>query len=208
MKFQINSLRELKEKQKLFVIETCLLGDPVLESPILKEIWLDPRVKIKGNLGMTKEQIWEKWWMGADGPGKTPDNDLDVDIIGYWSYSRTIGSVSLNGIVQRLNRKFLQGWLTREQYRDLFEHICHEGFHKISFYHSGKWSRNEDVTYQFGRCSEKAFVEYYKVNKYDKEELRGRAQQILKGLNPKFGRATLLGADKGLGGRISHFNFK
>jgi hypothetical protein len=161
MKFQINSLKELSPSQVSFVKETCVLGDPVLDSPILYECWMDPAVKIKGNLGLTKQEIWDKWWMGADGRGKNPDGDLDIDVVGYWSPSRTIGSVSLNGYIQRINRRYLQGWLTRRQHEVLFGHFLHEGFHKISFYHSRNWSTLQDVTYQFGRCGERAFQRFH-----------------------------------------------
>ena len=160
MKFQINSLKELKPAEIEFVKETCILGDPVLDSPILKECWLDPKVKIKGNLGLTKEEIWEKWWLGADGHGKNPDGDLDIDIVGYWSPTRTIGSVSLNGYIQRLNRKFLLLWMKSRNHADLFSHLLHEGMHKIGFYHSRNWSQLQDMTYQFGRCAERAFLRY------------------------------------------------
>ena len=177
MKFQINSLRELKEKQKLFVIETCLLGDPVLESTHLERNFFAEKFTT-GMLGKNKQQIWDDWRRGADGRGKHPDGDLDVDIVGFWSASRTIGSVGLKGTVQRLNRRFLG----RMDYAELFHHIGHEGMHKIGYFHGGR-SFRKDVSYRMGDIMERSFEQYYEWTSYDKEELRGRAIIILKKIN-------------------------
>ena len=158
MKFRINSLKELTEKEQNFVRETCILGDPVLDSYILQQKFFEKNMA--GMLGKSKQKIWDDWHKGADGPGREPDGFLDLDIVGFWDSSRTIGGVSLWGKIQRINRKIL-GTM---RHKELFRHLVHESFHKIGFYHkSFLWGRR-DVAYRGGEAAEEAFKEYYKLD--------------------------------------------
>jgi hypothetical protein len=152
---QIHGLKDLTQKEQAQVTRALKLGEPVLSSDIFKEMVL--KLRMSETRGFSNLQIYEKFMSGSDSNGPA-DGDLDIDIVGFWDSSRTIGSTNVYGKIQRLNRRFLGIF----DDSDIFGHVVHETMHRFGWIHAGAHSTS--VPYKWGYAARDAFRKYYKEN--------------------------------------------
>lgn len=156
MKIQIHNLKNFNCNERQRIIRVCKKGGPLIASPMWEKRILN--CKLTETHGYSNEDIIKMIRLGADGPNKQPDLDLDLTLIGYYRWwSRVIGWTNLNSFgKQRFNKKYFP----RLSDAALFGHFVHEIMHGgFGFTHN--YAHETSVPYQVGYQTELTYAEYY-----------------------------------------------
>lgn len=101
------------------------------------------------NGGLTNTQIYYKILNGAEKLLPTLDNEMDLKIKTYYTFSSTVAYTTSSSMYVNFNTKFLNSYTSNETAKTLI----HEWLHKLGFTHSSYYttSRNYSVPYGVGR---------------------------------------------------------
>lgn len=159
MEVKIHGLYKLKPEHQDKIRRAMAMGGPVISSTIWeKKI---SSAKYKENRGYSGADIVRLVRSGADGPDKKPDNVLDLEIEGFYSWRNTIGYTYLGGFRQWINTRYLGSFSES----DVFAHVLHELLHRAyNFKHT--FSHAGTVPYLVGKLSGQAFNEFYANPKF------------------------------------------
>lgn len=100
------------------------------------------------NGGYTNEEIYEKILDGAESLNKIEDNEMDLEVETYYSFSSTVGYTYSNTPKIYMNTKFLDSYNATQVSRNMI----HEWLHKLGFKHASSYSTSRDysVPYAIG----------------------------------------------------------
>jgi hypothetical protein len=153
--YKLSALNDLEQRK---VRDAFALAPPVLNYDGFH------RRVLKGGMtqtkGMSPAQILEKFMSGLDPDpeGQHTPGVIRVDITGFWAASNTIGSATVNGTRQWINRRYLN----RYSSQDIVSHVVHETCHRYGWTHAGYGShKSNSVPYQMGYRFSDAWEEYY-----------------------------------------------
>lgn len=148
-------MKNLNPEQQEKIRSSLLKGEYVLDS----NLWSDRIIAAKytENRGFKGRDIVDMIRSGAH-DGGIEDRVLDIDIVGFYRASSTIGYTYLGSLTQWINRKFLNKYTES----DVFKHVMHETMHRcFRFLH--RYRKSTSVPYRVGNLSRDAFIEYYSI---------------------------------------------
>lgn len=149
LQIRIKNLSSLTTKQSDKIKLSCEEGVPVVnwhvwQAAIANAKYLDAR-------GLKGPQILDLI---------LKSEVIELDVIGFYKSSNTIGYTYLGQNKQWINRKYLD----KESFSraNTFAHIMHETMHwKFSFKHPNYFRRSSSVPYRVGNITASKYVDYY-----------------------------------------------
>lgn len=114
--------------------------------------------KFVDNGGLTNTQIYYKILNGAEKLLPEKDNEMDLKIKTYFSYSSTVGYTSSSSMYINMNTRFLNKYNAEETAKTM----VHEWLHKLGFSHAKYYStsRNYSVPYGIGKIVKELATKY------------------------------------------------
>jgi hypothetical protein len=110
------------------------------------------------NGGLTNAQIYFKILNAAETLQPTKDNEMDLGIKTYYTFSSTVGYTYSNSTYIYMNTKYLNVYNPNQVSRNM----THEWLHKLGFTHAYYYSTSRDysVPYGIGKIMEELAAKY------------------------------------------------
>lgn len=110
------------------------------------------------NKGMTNEQIYQTLLDGREDLLPTIDNEMDLELKLYYSWTSTVGYTYPDVLLIHMNTKFFNPYTPSEVAGNVF----HEWTHKLGFDHASSYSvsRDSSVPYAIGYLIEELGKKY------------------------------------------------
>lgn len=110
------------------------------------------------NKGMTNEQIYQTLLDGKEDLLPTIDNEMDLELKLYYSWTSTVGYTYPDVLLIHMNTKFFNPYTPSEVAGNVF----HEWTHKLGFGHASSYSvsRDSSVPYAIGYLIEELGKKY------------------------------------------------
>lgn len=108
----------------------------------------DGKKQFVNNEGLTNEEIYSVLLDGREDLKPELDNEMDLDLELYYSWTSTVGYTTASSLTIFMNTKFFDPYTPAEVAGNVF----HEWTHKLGFHHDSNYSisRDSSVPYAIG----------------------------------------------------------